>query len=115
MVYQRLGIPTVATVRWTADQIIQRLLPQGAVPAFTDPSGRVVIAEVPVDKRWVGKRITEVERLGQARIAFVTRLGEAFIPGVDTVYQDGDLVHVAAGIDDLSRVERVFGSAPPVE
>ncbi len=26
-VYQRLGIPTVATVRWTADQIIHRLLP----------------------------------------------------------------------------------------
>ena len=25
-VYQRLGIPTVATVRWTADQIIHRLL-----------------------------------------------------------------------------------------
>ena len=27
MVYQRLGIPTVATVRWTADQIISRLVP----------------------------------------------------------------------------------------
>lgn len=26
-VYQRLGIPTVATVRWTADQMLRRLLP----------------------------------------------------------------------------------------
>ena len=29
-VYQRLGIPTVATVRWTADQMLRRLLPEGA-------------------------------------------------------------------------------------
>ena len=31
-VYQRLGIPTVATVRWTADQMLRRLLPGGATP-----------------------------------------------------------------------------------
>ena len=37
-VYQRLGIPTVATVKWTADQMLRRLLPQGHVPEFTDPS-----------------------------------------------------------------------------
>src|SRR3954447_11314555 len=48
MVYQRLGIPTVATVRWTSDQMLQLLLPQGSVPSLTDPSGRVVVAEVPV-------------------------------------------------------------------
>ena len=29
-VYQRLGIPTVATVRWTADQVLRRLLPGGS-------------------------------------------------------------------------------------
>ncbi len=115
MVYQRLGIPTVATVRWTADQIMQRLLPQGAVPAYTDPSGKVVVAEVPVDKRWVGKRVTDVQHLSGARIAFLTRLGEGMIPGPDTVVQDGDQVHVAAAIDDLPRVERVLGSAPPTE
>ncbi len=115
MVYQRLGIPTVATVRWTADQIIQRLMPQGAVPAYTDPSGKVVVAEVPVDKRWVGKRIMDVERLVEGRMAFLTRLGDAFIPDADSVLQDGDLVHIAAAIDDLPRLERILGSAPPAE
>ena len=47
-IYQRLGIPTVATVKWTSDQMLRRLLPQGHVPEFTDPSGKVVIAEMPV-------------------------------------------------------------------
>ena len=46
-VYQRLGIPTVATVRWTADQMLRRLLPAGAPSEFRDASRRAcVLAEV---------------------------------------------------------------------
>ena len=37
-IYQRLGIPTVGTVRWTSDQMLRRLLPQGSVPEHTDPA-----------------------------------------------------------------------------
>src|SRR6201988_651073 len=33
-VYQRLGITTVATVKWTADQGLPRILPAGAGPSF---------------------------------------------------------------------------------
>lgn len=112
-VYQRLGIPTVATVRWTSDQMLQRLLPQGAVPVLTDPSGRVVIAEVPLARSWVGRRISEVESLTGTRIAYVTRLGEGLVPGAETVFQDGDLVHVAAATTDLQRVEKAYDQPPP--
>ena len=45
-VYQRLGIPTVATVRWTADQMLRKLLPEGAQPLWRDPTGAIVLAEV---------------------------------------------------------------------
>ena len=27
-IYQRLGIPTVATVTWTIDRVLQRMLPR---------------------------------------------------------------------------------------
>src|ERR1700712_2885771 len=60
-VYQRLGITTVATVKWTADQMLRRLLPQGSVPEHTDPSGRVVVAEVPVHTSWIGHPLTQIE------------------------------------------------------
>jgi len=114
MVYERLGIPTVATVRWTADQMIQRLLPQGSVPALTDPSGRVVVAEVPLNRGWVGRRISEIESATATRVAFVTRLGDGMIPGADTVFQDGDHVTVAAATDDLARIEKTYDQPPPV-
>jgi trk system potassium uptake protein TrkA len=111
-VYQRLGIPTVATVKWTADQMLRRLLPQGHVPELVDPSGNVVIAEVTVNPGWVGRRITAIEGATGARTAYVTRLGSAILPGPDTVFQEGDLVHLATLTADLARVERIL-DAPP--
>ncbi len=112
MVYQRLGIPTVATVRWTADQVIQRLLPQGAVPELTDPSGKIVIAEVPLAEPWIGRRLTDVEEQTGARIAYVTRLGEGTLPRPDMMIQQGDLVHLAVVREDLARVERLCDQPP---
>jgi trk system potassium uptake protein TrkA len=111
-VYQRLGIPTVATVKWTADQMLRRLLPQGHVPEFTDPSGKVVLAEVPVNPAWVGRRVTDLETASGGRVAFLTRLGAGMLPGPDTVYQEGDLLHVATPTEDLALVERILDAAP---
>ena len=111
-VYQRLGIPTVGTVRWTADRMLRRLLPAGSEPEWRDPSGAVVLAEVHVDPGWVGSRLTELEVAAGVRIAFVTRSGEARIPTVSTVLQEADLVHVVTAGVELERVESVLGAAP---
>ena len=113
-IYQRLGIPTVGTVRWTANQMLRRLLPQGSVPEHTDPSGHVVIADVPINPAWVGRRVTELESTSGARVAYVTRLGEGTIPTLETVYQDGDLVHVITTSDALPKVEHILDEPPPV-
>src|SRR5207249_696618 len=38
LIYQRLGIPTVATVSWTTDQVMRRLLPSDEQPhEWLDP------------------------------------------------------------------------------
>jgi trk system potassium uptake protein len=114
-VYQRLGIPTVATVRWTADQMLRRLLPQGSVPEHTDPSGRVVVAEVPVHTSWIGRPLTQVEDVAGARVAYLTRLGEGVVPEKDMVYQDGDLVHLVTTAASLATVEYKLDQPPPAE
>jgi trk system potassium uptake protein TrkA len=55
-VYQRLGIPTVATVRWTVDQMLRRLLPAGAEPEWRDPSGSVRMSVLVAPAEWIGRR-----------------------------------------------------------
>ena len=74
-VYQKLGIPSVATVRWTADQVIRRMLPEGLLAEWRDPSGHVVLAEVAYSPEWVGHRLSDLERASGVRIALITRLG----------------------------------------
>ena len=113
-IYQRLGIPTVATVKWASDQILRRMLPQGHVPEFTEPSGRIVIAEVPVATSWVGQRLTRIEAVTGSRVAYLTRLGEGLLPDRDTVYQSGDLLHLTVLRDRLGAVERILDT-PPAE
>jgi trk system potassium uptake protein TrkA len=107
-VYQRLGIPTVATVSWTAGQIMRRILPMGAQDEYRDPSGTITLAEVHVGALWLGRRASALEAASGARIAFVTRYGQGLIPDAETVIQDGDLVHAVFAIDARDRVERVF-------
>src|SRR6478735_4486598 len=114
-VYQRLGIPTVATVRWTADQMLRRLLPSGAEPLWRDPTGGVQLAEVHTSSSWVGHKISRLQEETGVRVAFVTRLGEAILPSSQTVLQEGDLVHVMMRTDEVHKVEAAFAKGPEEE
>ncbi|MFH8366595.1 potassium channel family protein [Streptomyces sp. NPDC018031] len=111
-VYQRLGIPTVATVRWTADQMLRRLLPSGSEPLWRDPSGGVQLAEVHTAPAWVGHKISKLQEETGVRVAFLTRLGEAILPTSQTVLQEGDLVHVMMRSDEVEKVEAAFEHGP---
>ncbi len=111
-VYERLGIPTVATVSWTADQILRKLLPPGSEPLWRDPSGHVALAQVRVNPTWIGHPITKLEAASGARIAFLTRLGEGILPNAETVLQEGDLVHVLLRDDTAGQAESVFNAGP---
>jgi trk system potassium uptake protein len=111
-VYQRLGIPTVATVRWTADQMLRKLLPDGAEPLWRDASGKIVLAEVAVSPRWYGEKIKTIEASAGTRIAFIDRLGEAMVPTPVTVLQEGDVLHVVAPEGDLGRITSVLSAGP---
>ncbi len=110
-VYQRLGIPTVATVRWTADQIMRRLLPNGSEPEWRDPSGAIRIAVTEAPQAWVGHRLTDIEQTG-ARVAFFTRLGEGRMPDSETVLQSGDLLHLVIADATADQVESAIATGP---
>jgi trk system potassium uptake protein len=109
-VYERLGIPSVATVRWTADQMLRKLLPEGSEPLWRDPTGKIVLAEVAFSPVWIGEQVKSVEARTLTRIAFVDRLGEAFVPDAGTVLQEGDVIHVIAREADLDQIAAAFAA-----
>jgi trk system potassium uptake protein TrkA len=111
-VYERLGIPTVATVRWTADQVLRRLLPAGSEPQWRDPSGSVRLLEVHVDRSWVGRTVEQIEAATGAKVPFVFRLGSGVVPKRGTVFQDGDLIYAAVADERLADVEAILAARP---
>ena len=93
-VYQRLGIPTVASVAWQTDQILRRILPESVGDEWRDGSGKIALTQLPVNESWVGHRILRLEKESGVRVAFLTRYGEGMLPTADTVVQADDVVHV---------------------
>jgi trk system potassium uptake protein TrkA len=111
-VYQRLGITTVATVKWTADQVLRRLLPAGAEPDFRDPSGTIRLDHVGVPDSWVGQRTVHFQQQSQSRIAWIDRLGEGMLPTRETVLQEGDRLHLVIREDQAANAYAVLAAGP---
>jgi trk system potassium uptake protein TrkA len=111
-VYERLGIPSVATVRWAADMVLRRLLPSGSEPQWRDPSGSVRLVEVHVDPAWVGTKVTAMEKASACKIPFLMRFGTGIVPNDQTVFQDGDLIYAAVTNELVTDVEDTLGQAP---
>ena len=93
-VYERLGISTVATVKWAADQVLRRLLPQGAEPSFRDMSGTIRVDAVLAPTAWVGERTIRLQQETGSRIAWIDRLGDGMLPTRYSIIQEGDVLHL---------------------
>jgi len=111
-VYQRLGVTTVATVKWTADQVLRRLLPAGAEPDFRDMSGTIRLDSVPAPEVWIGQRTVHFQEETVSRIAWIDRLGEGVLPHRESVIQEGDVLHLAMREENADHAYRVIKSGP---
>jgi trk system potassium uptake protein TrkA len=115
VVYQRLGIPTVATVSWTVDQVMRRMLPEEAVTAWTDPTGEVRVVEHLLPDTFCGRGYVELADGERFRPLIVTRGGKARMVSPMLVGQEGDLVHFAVRTDAMPDLDRFLFATSPAE
>jgi trk system potassium uptake protein TrkA len=111
-VYERLGISTVATVKWTSDQVLRRLLPQGAEPSFRDMSGTIRVDAVPATHAWIGQRTIHFQEQSGSRIAWIDRLGEGVIPTRESIIQEGDVLHLVMREENAGYAYEVINAGP---
>jgi trk system potassium uptake protein TrkA len=112
LIYQRLGIPTVATVSWTVDQVVRRLLPEESVTAWTDPTGEVSMVEHALPAGFAGKRLDDLTSSDRYRPIIITRGGEARLAQADTVGQEGDVLLFSVRTGALEELESRLKSVP---
>ena len=112
-IYQRLGIQTVATVRWTTDQILRFLIPDEVPVEFTVDNGEVVVTTVQAPPELVGKAALDLDLDGRRRVVAVSRFGVPRVPGKGLTIQDGDILHlslVRGDVGDLSESLKKVGA-----
>ncbi len=111
-VYERLGIPTVATVPWTVDRFMRVLLEDEPTELWRSPTGEVVLLQIPINDGWIGLRLSELEVAAGARAAYLNRFGASVLPTMDTVVQSGDQVVVLANATDAHGVAAKAAQGP---
>ena len=114
VIYQRLGIATVATVAWTTDQVVRRLFPDETVTEWTDATGTVTLVERALPHVWAGRRLSELEDGARYRVVALTRGGSARLCAPDMVGQEGDVLHVVVRRDAMDALQaRLHGRTEP--
>ena len=108
-IYEKLGIPTIATVQWTIDRVLRRILPEAPSTEWTDPSASIVLVERPVSPAWAGRRLVDLDLGSLARVAVLSRLGVGRIPTPDLVTQEGDIVYMTVSVDRIEELDAHLG------
>jgi trk system potassium uptake protein TrkA len=111
-VYERLGIPTVATVPWTSSRLLKAVLGETTAEAWRDPSGAIALMAVAPHEGWIGKSIADFEAATGTRAAIYTRFGTGQLPLPSTLIQSGDLLHVMAADEHRATLHQIAGRAP---
>src|SRR6478609_2364912 len=107
VVYERMGIPSVATVPWTVNRLLRELLSVKVSEIWREPTGKVLLMRVTVTEGWIGRKLAELESASGARAAWLVRFGEAQLPTASSVLQDGDQLVVAVTDEIATRVHEV--------
>jgi trk system potassium uptake protein TrkA len=92
-IYERLNIPTVATVRWAARQIQYLLFHEREEIRDTMAGGSLLHLQVDIPQHLVGKKVESVESQGEVELIGVDRGGSGFIPVPGSTFKEGDVAH----------------------
>lgn len=110
-VYERLGIPAVASAQLAIDMSMRQLLPDDDTVCWTDPSAQVCLVERAASKSVIGRSVAALETDGLVRVSAVRRLGKGVLPTSDLVVQDGDLLYLMVPRDRVDEIATRWSDA----
>jgi trk system potassium uptake protein TrkA len=104
-IYEKLSIPTIASVRWAAQQI-QFLLFHGKEELKESfAGGSLFHLQLAIPDHLIGKPVQSVEEPGSIEVVGVDRGGSGFIPIDGSTFQQGDVAHVIVARDAMNQLD----------
>jgi len=111
-VYERLGIPTVATVPWATRRFVQFLTGGSGPVVWRDETGSVSLVALDAPEAWVGARVDALGARAGGRVVAVTRFGECRVPDQGTLVQAEDLLHLSLPAGALEGLDDALAEGP---
>jgi trk system potassium uptake protein TrkA len=107
-IYRHEGIPTVSPTLLAANLMKTMIAhPQlGALSAFG--SGEAVMLQVETPKAMAGRAVQEFSLPGESLVSAIVRRGQAMIPAADARLEAGDILHIAAAVAAIPRLEKLL-------
>jgi len=93
-IYRRIGIPTVATVKWASAEIYDQVFHGIEHQELAVGGGDMVMLRLEVPKALAGQPVSSLGEPGKAMVVAIDRMGSASIPSPDMTFQEGDVAHV---------------------
>src|SRR5437773_1935374 len=104
-IYERLAIPTVASVRWAASRIKYLLFHGKEEMKESFAGGSLLHIQREIPEHLTGKPVSSVEDTGHIRVVGVDRGGTGFIPVDGSTFQEGDVAHFVVTVDAMDKLD----------
>lgn len=107
--YQRLGIRAISPVAWGIHRLGDLLTFSEVTPVSTLGTGGVEVVEARVPATLAGRTASELQVPGEVDVVAVTHHGTTSLATAVTVFEEGDLVHLAVSRASRDRLEALLG------
>ena len=107
-IYRRLGIQTVSSVTWAANEIVSLVVHQQLVRDVTLGDGEVQLVKNAIPPRLAGRTVADLTSPGEILPIAIVRSGSSFIPTSGAVFQDGDVLEVAVLTTAMDRFDQMI-------
>lgn len=104
-IYRRLGIQTVSSVTWAANEITSLILFPHLVRDLSLGDGEVQMVKVSVPPRLAGRTVADLAAPGEVLPFALVRAGKSFIPASHEELSEGDIIEAAVLTSAMDRFQ----------
>ncbi len=110
-IYRRLGVQTVSPVSLGIQRFAELLTFSRLDIVHSLGSGGVGIVESEIPPLLEGRMVNDLTVAGQIQVTAITRGGRTFVPTPGTIFQPGDMIHIAVASASIDHLKVLMGLA----
>ncbi len=107
-IYRREGIPTVTPTLMAANTMRTMIVHPRLAKLATCGSGEVEFITIEVPEALAGRTVRDLTIPGESLVSALVRRGQAMVPTPDAPLEAGDVLHIAAAVTAVPKVEKLL-------